>query len=122
MLTVSDYRVSYGQSEVLLGLNFSVKPKEIVAILGRSGMGKTTLMNSLMGVIPSTSGSIPLQGKELTSLQSYQRAANGFGFLHQGRMLFSSMTVMENIETGLTTTKNRRVPRELYDMLPVLSE
>lgn len=122
MLTVSDYRVSYGQSEVLHGLNFSVKPKEIVAILGRNGMGKTTLMKSLMGVIPSTSGSVTLQGKEMTSLKSYQRVANGFGFVPQGRMIFSSMTVKENIETGLTTTKKRSVPRELYDMFPVLLE
>lgn len=122
MLAVSDYRVSYGQSEVLHGLNFAVKPREIVAVMGRNGMGKTTLMKSLMGVIPSSGGSVKLEGKEVSQLKSFQRVANGFGFVPQGRMIFSSMTVKENIETGLTTTKNRSVPKELYDMFPVLLE
>ncbi|WP_246841687.1 urea ABC transporter ATP-binding subunit UrtE [Cellvibrio sp. PSBB023] len=122
MLSVSDYRVSYGQSEVLHGLNFEVKPREIVAVMGRNGMGKTTLMKSLMGVIPSNSGSVKLDGKEVSQLKSYQRVASGFGFVPQGRMIFSSMTVKENIETGLTTTKRRSVPKELYDMFPVLLE
>ena len=122
MLAVSDYRVCYGQSEVLHGLNFSVAPNEIVAILGRNGMGKTTLMKSLMGVIPSAGGSVKLQDKEMSSLKSYQRVASGFGFVPQGRMIFSSMTVKENIETGLTTSKKKTVPRDLYDMFPVLLE
>jgi urea transport system ATP-binding protein len=122
MLAVSDYRVSYGQSEVLHGLNFSVAPNEIVAILGRNGMGKTTLMKSLMGVIPSSGGSVKLADKEMSSLKSYQRVASGFGFVPQGRMIFSSMTVKENIETGLTTSKRKNVPRDLYDMFPVLLE
>lgn len=122
MLAVSDYRVCYGQSEVLHGLNFSVAPNEIVAILGRNGMGKTTLMKSLMGVIPSAGGSVKLADQEMSQLKSYQRVANGFGFVPQGRMIFSSMTVKENIETGLTTTKTKSVPRDLYDMFPVLLE
>lgn len=122
MLSVSDYRVSYGQSEVLHGLNFEVKPREIVAVMGRNGMGKTTLMKSLMGVIPSSGGSVKLDGNEVSQMKSYQRVAGGFGFVPQGRMIFSSMTVKENIETGLTTTKKRSVPQELYDMFPVLLE
>lgn len=122
MLAVSNYRVSYGQSEVLHGLNFEIKPREIVAVMGRNGMGKTTLMKSLMGVIPSSGGSVALEGKEMSQLKSYQRVAQGFGFVPQGRMIFSSMTVQENIETGLTTSKNKSVPKELYDMFPVLLE
>ena len=122
MLAVSDYRVCYGQSEVLHGLNFTVQPNEIVAIMGRNGMGKTTLMKSLMGVIPSTSGSVKLGETEVSGLKSYQRVATGFGFVPQGRMIFSSMTVKENIETGLTSTNKKNVPQELYDMFPVLHE
>lgn len=122
MLAVSDYRVSYGQSEVLHGLNFTVQPNEIVAIMGRNGMGKTTLMKSLMGVIPNSQGSVKLCDKEVSNLKSYQRVASGFGFVPQGRMIFSSMTVKENIETGLTSTGKRAVPQELYDMFPVLYE
>lgn len=122
MLAVSDYHVCYGQSEVLHGLNFTVQPNEIVAIMGRNGMGKTTLMKSLMGVIPSASGSVKLGETEVSSLKSYQRVATGFGFVPQGRMIFSSMTVKENIETGLTSTNKKIVPQELYDMFPVLHE
>ena len=122
MLAVSNYRVSYGQSEVLHGLNFTVKPGEIVAIMGRNGMGKTTLMKSLMGVIPSAQGSVTLNDKEVSHLKSFERVANGFGFVPQGRMIFSTMTVKENIETGLTATGKRSVPQELYDMFPVLLE
>lgn len=122
MLAVSDYRVCYGQSEVLHGLNFNIQPNEIVAIMGRNGMGKTTLMKSLMGVIPSSQGSVKLDDKEVSNLKSYQRVASGFGFVPQGRMIFSSMTVKENIETGLTSTNKKSVPQELYDMFPVLYE
>lgn len=122
MLNVSDYHVKYGQSEVLHGLSFKVQPNEIVAIVGRNGMGKTTLMKSLMGVIPSAGGTVELDGKDLSSLKSYQRVENGFGFVPQGRMIFPTMTVKENIETGLTTTKSDTVPRDLYDLFPVLLE
>lgn len=122
MLNVSDYRVKYGQSEILRGLNFTVQPNEIVAIVGRNGMGKTTLMKSLMGVIPSAGGSVQMEGLEMSTLKSYQRVENGFGFVPQGRMIFSTMTVKENIETGLTTTKSNTVPRDLYDLFPVLLE
>lgn len=120
MLNVSDYRVSYGQSEIVHGLNFSVKPNEIVAVMGRNGMGKTTLMKSIMGVIPSSGGNVSLDGKDVTSLKSYQRVEQGMSYVPQGRMIFSSMTVRENIETGLTTTGRRSVPKDLYDLFPVL--
>lgn len=122
MLNVSDYHVKYGQSEILRGLSFKVQPNEIVAIVGRNGMGKTTLMKSLMGVIPSAGGTVELEGRDLTGLKSYQRVESGFGFVPQGRMIFPTMTVKENIETGLTTTKSNTVPRDLYDLFPVLLE
>ena len=121
MLSVSNHKVSYGQSEVIHGLNFEVKPNEIVAIMGRNGMGKTTLMKSLIGVLPSE-GSIKLDDVEMTKMKSHQRVANGMSFVPQGRMIFSTMTVKENIETGLTTTKEKKVPQDLYDLFPVLLE
>ncbi|MBA56852.1 MAG: urea ABC transporter ATP-binding subunit UrtE [Pseudomonadales bacterium] len=121
MLNVSNHKVSYGQSEVIHGLNFEVKPNEIVAIMGRNGMGKTTLMKSLIGVLPSE-GSIKLGDVEMTKMKSHQRVANGMSFVPQGRMIFSTMTVKENIETGLTTTGEKKVPQDLYDLFPVLLE
>ena len=121
MLNVSDYSVAYGQSEVIHNLNFEVKPNEIVAIMGRNGMGKTTLMKSLIGVLPS-SGNVKLGNVDVGSMKSHLRVANGMSFVPQGRMIFSTMTVKENIETGLTSTKQKNVPQDLYDMFPVLLE
>lgn len=122
MLNVSDYSVAYGQSEILRKMNFNVGKNEIVAIMGRNGMGKTTLMKSLMGVIPSQGGSVNLDGREITGLKSHERVKAGFGFVPQGRMIFSTMTVRENIETGLTVTGRHSVPSDLYDLFPVLLE
>jgi len=121
MLSVSNHKVSYGQSEVIHGLNFEVKPNEIVAIMGRNGMGKTTLMKSLIGVLPSE-GNITLDDVEMSKMKSHQRVAGGMSFVPQGRMIFSTMTVKENIETGLTTTGEKKVPQDLYDLFPVLLE
>ena len=122
MFEVKDYHVAYGQSEVINGMNLSLKPKEIVAIMGRNGMGKNTLMKSLIGMIPTRSGSVQLEGKELSGMKSHQRVASGLGFVPQGRMIFSTMTVQENIETGLTSTDATKVPEDLYSLFPVLLE
>lgn len=122
MLNVSDYRVSYGQSEIVHGLDFTVQPNEIVAVMGRNGMGKSTLMKALMGVIPESGGTATLDGKQISGMKSHQRVSRGLAYVPQGRMIFSSMTVRENIQTGLTSTGRRTVPRDLYDMFPVLLE
>ncbi len=122
MLTVTDLHVSYGQSDVLHGIDFSVEPGEIVAIMGRNGMGKTTLMKSLMGVVPSKSGSIAIEGADVSSLKSHKRVASGFGYVPQGRAIFSTMTVKENVETGLSSTGEKTVPDDIYTLFPVLVE
>ena len=122
MFSVSDYSVAYGQSEVISKLNMAIASNEIVAIIGRNGMGKTTLMQSLIGMIPSRSGRITLDGMELSALQSHQRVRSGMAFVPQGRMIFSAMTVRENIETGLTTAENKKIPERLYDLFPALRE
>lgn len=122
MFSVSDYSVAYGQSEVIGKLNIAIASNEIVAIIGRNGMGKTTLMKSLIGMIPSRSGRITLDGMELSALKSHQRVRSGMAFVPQGRMIFSAMTARENIETGLTTAENKKIPERLYDLFPVLRE
>ena len=122
MLNVSDLHVSYGQSEALHGINLNVGAAEIVAILGRNGMGKTTLMKSLMGVIPTRAGAVSVDGHEVTKLKSHQRVKSGLAYVPQGRMIFSTMTVQENIETGLTSTNQSEVPGEIYELFPVLLE
>ena len=122
MFSVTDYSVAYDQSEVINQLNMDIASNEIVAIIGRNGMGKTTLMKSLIGMIPSRSGRITLDNMELSALQSYARVKSGMAFVPQGRMIFSTMTVRENIETGLTTAENKKIPARLYDLFPVLRE
>src|SRR6201986_2012724 len=122
MLAISDLHVAYGQSEVLHGLNVSVAPNEIVAIMGRNGMGKTTLMKSLTGIVPTKSGSVAMEGTELSKLKSYERVAKGLAYVPQGRMIFSTMTVQENIETGLVTSGDSKVSPEIYELFPVRLE
>ncbi|GLR81853.1 urea ABC transporter ATP-binding subunit UrtE (plasmid) [Azospirillum oryzae] len=122
MLSVNQLRVSYGESEVLHGLDFTVAPNEIVAIMGRNGMGKTTLMKSLMGIVPARSGAIRIGDSEITGLKSYERVAKGVAYVPQGRMIFPTMTVQENIETGLSVHGGRSVPGDLYELFPVLLE
>lgn len=122
MFSISNYAVAYGQSEVISNLNMQVKENEIIAILGRNGMGKTTLMKSLMGMIKSKSGSVNLDGQDISDMESHERVSAGAAFVPQGRMIFSTMTVKENIETGLTTVKDKTIPQDLYDMFPVLEE
>jgi urea transport system ATP-binding protein len=122
MLAIDSLRVAYGQSEVLHGINIDVAPGEIVAIMGRNGMGKTTLMKALMGIAKSTAGEIRLDGADIVGLKSYERVARGVGYVPQGRMIFPTMSVEENIQTGLTVTGEKDVPGDIYELFPVLLE
>ena len=122
MLNIKELRSSYGESEVLHGLDLDVAPGEIVAIMGRNGMGKTTLMKSLMGLVPPRHGSVSIYGTDVTAQKPHQRVASGIAYVPQGRMIFSSMTVQENVETGLTVTDERSVPEDIYELFPVLLE
>ena len=110
ILKVTDLHAGYGQSEVLHGLNFSVAPAEIVVVVGRNGMGKSTLMKSLIGMVPVKSGQITLDGTDVAHLKSHRRVAKGIAIVPQGRMIFSNMTVRENIETGLFVHNTPAVP------------
>lgn len=122
MLSVSGLKVSYGQSEVIHGLDFTVKKNETLAIMGRNGMGKTTLFKSLIGILPSTSGQIKVDGIDVTKNESYQRVENGIAYVPQGRMIFPTLTVQENIETGMEVSKLKKIPDEIYALFPVLRD
>jgi len=121
-MQVQNYHVSYGQSEVLHGLEFEVNPGEIVALVGRNGMGKTTLMKSLMGIVPATQGKMLLNNEDMTGFLSHERVSHGVAYVPQGRMIFPTMTVEENIETGLAASNRKTIPDEVYDLFPVLKE
>lgn len=122
MLNVENLRAAYGESEVLHGLNLVVEPGEIVAIMGRNGMGKTTLMRTLMGIIAESGGDTRVGPTSVSGKKPHQRVASGIAYVPQGRMIFSSMTVQENIETGLTVTGSSKIPEDIYDLFPVLKE
>ncbi|ARQ02603.1 urea ABC transporter ATP-binding subunit UrtE [Pseudorhodoplanes sinuspersici] len=122
MFEVRNLSAAYGQSTVLHDINMAVKPGEIVAVVGRNGMGKSTLMKSLIGVMPSRSGQIMVDGSDVSALQSHQRVAKGLAYVPQGRQIFGTMTVKENIETGLVVTGKSDVPPEIYSLFPILRE
>ena len=120
MLSVKDLHVAYGQSEALHGISFEARPKETVAIMGRNGMGKTTLFKSLMGVLPAKSGTIQVDGQDVTKDESFLRVKKGLAYVPQGRMIFPTLTVLENIQTGLENARDKKVPDEIYALFPVL--
>ncbi|MCZ2495449.1 urea ABC transporter ATP-binding subunit UrtE [Xylophilus sp. Kf1] len=120
MLQVTDLHVAYGQSEALHGISFSGQENETVAIMGRNGMGKTTLFKSLMGVLPCKSGSITVAGREVSKDESFRRVAKGIAYVPQGRMIFPTLTVEENIQTGLENARVKTIPDEIFALFPVL--
>jgi len=122
MLEVSDLHVSYGQSEVIHGIDFTAKKNETLAIMGRNGMGKTTLFKSLIGILKAGKGNIKIDGKDVTGNESYQRVENGIAYVPQGRMIFPSLTVQENIETGMEVSRLKNIPDDIFALFPVLHE
>lgn len=122
MLAIGNLSAAYGQSEVLHGLSMKVQPGEIVAIMGRNGMGKTTLMKTLMGIVPTKAGDVTVEGVDIGAMKSHARVGAGLAYVPQGRQIFSSMTVQENVETGLSSTGKKTVDPGIYELFPVLVE
>ena len=120
MLNVADISVAYNQSQVIRNLSFAANANETVAIMGRNGMGKTTLFKALIGLLPLRSGTISVNGKDVSNDESYSRVAKGIAYVPQGRMIFSTLSVEENIQAGLECAKVRRIPEEIYALFPVL--
>jgi len=120
ILDVRNLHVAYGQSEVLHGIDLSVAPGEIVAVVGRNGMGKSTLMKSLIGIMPTKSGQVTVDGADVTAMPSHARVKRGIAYVPQGRQIFGTMTVRENIETGLVVTGKDTVPEDIYALFPIL--
>ena len=120
MLNITNLHVSYGQSEALHGIDFQANKNETVAIMGRNGMGKTTLFKSLIGILPVKTGRIEIDGNDISHDESFRRVAKGIAYVPQGRMIFSTLTVEENILTGLENVKSKRIPEEIYALFPVL--
>jgi len=125
MLTVEKLNQHYGSSHTLRDVSFEVPRGQCVGLLGRNGVGKSTLLKCLMGVIPVTSGSISIDGQEITSLPPFVRVHLGLGYVPQGREIFPRLTVQENLLMGLAS-KSRGgpsdIPGDVFEMFPVLKQ
>ncbi|HZF23854.1 MAG TPA: urea ABC transporter ATP-binding subunit UrtE [Burkholderiales bacterium] len=123
MLKVEKLNQFYGSSQTLRNVSFEVPTGAVTALLGRNGVGKTTLLKCLMGALPVASGSIALDGQEVSTLPPYARVRLGVGYVPQGREIFPRLTVEENLMMGLASRKNgtaKDIPGEIYEMFPVL--
>lgn len=123
MLEVKGIETSYGTSQVLFGMSFSVKEGEVVSLMGRNGMGKTTTIRSLMGMVPTHGGSITFEGREVQTLKDYQIAKLGLGLVPEGRQIFPNLTVRENLiatADNRTGTDNPWEVDHIVDMFPNL--
>ena len=121
MLKVENLSVSYGAVEALSGVNFSMEPGSVLAVMGRNGVGKTTLMKSLVGLLKARTGEIYYEGSPLGKLQAYHRVRKGIGYVPQGRQIFPKLTVEENLMTG-QRKRGQAIPKEIYDHFPVLRD
>jgi urea transport system ATP-binding protein len=123
MLTVTSLNQAYGGSHILRDVSFTAPAGSCTVLLGRNGVGKTTLLKSLMGLVPLKGGSISLAGQDITRLPTHRRVAAGIAYVPQGREIFSRLTVEENLLMGLAIKPSRlakEIPDKVFDMFPVL--
>ncbi len=123
MLQVDTLHQYYGGSHILRGLSFEVKVGEVTCLLGRNGVGKTTLLKCLMGLIPAKDGSVNWEGKAITGFKPHQRVHAGIAYVPQGREIFGRLTVEENLLMGLSRfpgSEAKEVPAFIYELFPVL--
>lgn len=123
MLTVQNINQYYGGSHILRDVSLTAQPGKVTVLLGRNGVGKTTLLKSLMGLVPIKSGGINFDGKPIDKATPYDRARAGIGFVPQGREIFGRLTVEENLRMGLAyKSGSTPVPPHLYELFPVLKQ
>ncbi|GGH62773.1 ABC transporter ATP-binding protein [Comamonas phosphati] len=123
MLKVQNLHQYYGGSHILRDVNITAETGKVTVLLGRNGVGKTTLLKSLMGLVPIKSGSIEWQGRDVARKTPYERARSGIGYVPQGREIFSRLSVEDNLRMGLSYCSARtRIPAELYELFPVLKQ
>lgn len=125
MLQVDKLHQFYGGSHILRGLSFEAKTGEVTCLLGRNGVGKTTLLKCLMGLIPAKEGAVAWEGKTITAFKPHQRVQAGIAYVPQGREIFGRLSVEENLLMGLSRfpgAQANEVPAFIYELFPVLEE
>jgi len=123
MLSVKNLNQYYGGSHILRDLSFDIPSGKVTALLGRNGVGKTTLLRTLMGLVPAKTGEIAFYDRKITDVKPYERARAGIGYVPQGREIFPRLTVEENLRMGLATLPGgARVPERIFEMFPVLKQ
>ncbi len=124
MLTLTDINQSYGQSHTLWDISLEIPKGGCVSLIGRNGVGKTTLLNCIMGLLRLDSGTIVFDGKDISGMPPESRAAMGIGYVPQGRMIFPLLTVHENLQTGMAALprRERRIPEMIFELFPVLRD
>ena len=123
MLKVENLNQYYGGSHILRGLSFELELGKVTTLLGRNGVGKTTLLKSLMGLVKTKSGAMHLDGRDITHLAPHERVKAGIGYVPQGREIFPRLTVEENLLMGLATLPgSTSIPSRIFEMFPVLKQ
>jgi urea transport system ATP-binding protein len=123
MLKVTSLNQYYGGSHILRDLSFEVPAGKVTCLLGRNGVGKSTLLRTLMGLVPARTGEVSFESKSIANAKPYERVRAGIGYVPQGREIFPRLTVAENLEMGLATRpRGARVPERIFEMFPVLRQ
>ncbi len=124
MLTVENVHFSYGAVKALGGVSLTAKPGEITCVMGRNGVGKTTLMRTIIGLYRAASGSVRLGERDVTALPAHARAKAGIAIVPQGREIFPKLTVLENLRIGLEARRDgkKTLPEELFELFPILKQ
>lgn len=124
MIEIRQLSQRYGGSQILWDVDLSIERGSCTCIMGRNGVGKTTLLKCLMGLLPIAAGEVLLDGRQIQATAAHQRARMGLGFVPQGRDIFSTLTVEENLQIGLPCRRDgvKKIPERIFELFPVLAE